>query len=299
MNKNRFLSLCLLVVSTLSFISCSTDVEPLDPAVDLTPPQPSSFFKVDFDGQTFQANTTVAYVASGNILISGVKSTGQTVSIALDGSTVGTYNTDTHIISYSASPNSEYDYVNFNELPDGNYVSNGSVVITAIDTNAKTISGTFVFTGYWSDFTNENPPAPIEFTNGSFTIPYISSENPPASDDSFTAKVNSVAFTGEFITTAYASSGESAWITINGKNTDQNTISVLLNDDAEVGTHPVTEDFGGNARGRYQIGQTAPSNATSGSVTIISKTADRVKGTFQFTVASGQAITEGAFDVEY
>ncbi|MDR6967451.1 hypothetical protein J2X31_001462 [Flavobacterium arsenatis] len=179
MKKNRFLSLCLLLVSTLGFISCSTDVEPLDPAVVLTPPQSSTFFKVDFSGQTFQANTTVAYVSSGNILISGVKSTGQTVSIALDGATVGTYDTDNHIISYNPSPNSEYDYVNFNELPDGNYVSNGSVVITAINTTAKTISGTFKFTGYWSDFTDENPPSPIEFTNGSFTIPYVSQMDNP------------------------------------------------------------------------------------------------------------------------
>lgn len=297
MKKNRFLSLCLLVVSTLGFISCSTDVEPLDPAVELTPPQASTFFKVDFSGQTFQANTTVAYISSGNILISGVKSTGQTVSIALDGATVGTYDDGNNIISYTQSPNSEYDYVNFNELPDGNYVSNGSVVITAINTTAKTISGTFAFTGYWSDFTDENPPAPIEFTNGSFTIPYTSSEN-PVGGDSFTAKVDGVAFVGEVITTAYASSGESAWITINAKNTAQNTITVSLNDDAELGTHAITDGFGGNARGMYQIGQASPSTATSGSVTIISKTADRIKGTFQFT-AGTQAITEGAFDVEY
>lgn len=299
MKKNRFLSICLLLFSTLSFISCSTDVEPLDPAVELNPNPPAgSFFKVDFSGQTFEANTTVAYVASGNILISGVKSSGQTISIALDGATVGTYNTDTHIISYSASPNSEYDYVNFNELPDGNYVSNGTVVITEINMDTKMISGTFSFTGHWSDFTDENPPAPIEFTNGSFKIPFTSSGN-PVEGDTFTAKVNGDGFVGEVITTAYASSGESAWITVNAKNTAQNTISISINDDAELGTHPFTNEFGGNAKASYQIGNAESSNSVSGSLTIVSKTDDRVKGTFQFVAGTGQAITEGAFYVEY
>ncbi|MFY0481294.1 DUF6252 family protein [Flavobacterium sp. PLA-1-15] len=299
MKKTKFLSLCLLVVTAFNFISCSGDVEPLDPAVELNPNPPAgSFFKVDFSGQTFEANTTVAYVASGNILISGVKSSGQTISIALDGATVGTYNTDTHIISYSASPNSEYDYVNFNELPDGNYVSNGTVVITEINMDTKMISGTFAFTGHWSDFTDENPPAPIEFTNGSFKIPFTSSGN-PVEGDSFTAKVNGAAFVGEVITTAYASSGESAWITINGKNTAQNSISININDDAELGTHAIVNEFGSNAKASYQIGNAESSDATSGSLTIISKTDDRIKGTFQFTAVTGQAITEGAFDVEY
>lgn len=299
MKKTKFLSLCLLVVTAFNFISCSGDVEPLDPAVELTPPQASSFFKVDFSNQTFQANTTIAYISANNILISGVKSTGQTVNILLDGTTARTYDHLSSILSYTQSPNSDYDYVNINELPDGNYVSNGSVVITAIDTNAKTISGTFSFTGYWSDFTDENPPAPIEFTNGSFTIPYTTSANPPSTGDSFFAKVNGTEFVDDLISTAYASSGESAWITITATNA-QSRISVAVDDDAELGTHTITDDFFSNkARGVYQIGEITPSNAVSGSVTIISKSADRIKGTFQFTVGTGQAITEGTFDVEY
>lgn len=38
MNKNKFLSTCLILFTSLIFTSCSTDVEPLDPAVVVEPP---------------------------------------------------------------------------------------------------------------------------------------------------------------------------------------------------------------------------------------------------------------------
>ncbi|WP_026705002.1 DUF6252 family protein [Flavobacterium soli] len=299
MKRFKFLSVCFIVFSAF-LTSCSGDVEPLDPAVIVTPEQPEGgFFQVDFNGDTFEANTTIAYVSSGNILISGVKSTGQTVSIALDGAAVGTYDNENNILSYSPSPNSEYDYVNFNEDADGNYISNGSVVITEIDTEAKTITGTFTFTGYWSDFTDENPPAAIEFTNGSFSIPYISSED-PGDGDFVKAKIDGIDFEDEIITTAFASSGEFDIITINGINEQDQQISLFINDDAEVGTHVMTnEPLGNMARAAYRIGDANPSYSATGSLTISTKTADRISGTFNFTTTTGEVITAGSFDVEY
>jgi len=299
MKKIKFLTVCFILLSAF-LTSCSGDVEPLDPAVDLTPDPPAGgFFKVDFSDQTFQATTTVAYISSGNILISGVRSTGQTISIALDGSTVGTYNTDDNIISYTPSPNSEYDYININELPDGNYVNNGSVIITEIDTDAKTISGTFSFTGYWSDYTDENPPSPIEFTNGSFSIPYVSSDD-PGDGDFVKAKIDGIDFEDEIITTAFASSGEFDIITINGINEQDQQISLYINDDATIGTHVMTNEPVGNmVRASYGIGDANPSYSTIGSLTISAKTADRISGTFNFTTATGVVITAGSFDAEY
>lgn len=251
----------------------------------------SSFFKVDFNGQTFNATTTVAIITEGTIIINGVKdSNGENFALILNGSTTGVYNTADDLFTYSTSSTAEYGYSNFSDLPSEN---SGLVTITSIDQVNKTISGTFNFKGFWSDFLNTNPPAPIEFTNGSFTVPYTGSF--PSTTDTFFAKVDGLEFVESFIATGFASVGTNDVISVNANNIADDRISISINDTFTVG----------NAYSAVNEAQCSlkedgvVSYANLGTVTIVSKTATRISGTFSFTTISGKTITEGAFDVEY
>src|SRR5690606_41062736 len=79
-----------------------------------------------------------------------------------------------------------YAYVNF-DLEEG---TSGSVNITSINTQNQTISGTFTFTGWWSNDVDEIDP--IEFTNGVFeNIPYTGDPGTnPIGEDEFVATVD-------------------------------------------------------------------------------------------------------------
>ena len=70
---NQFVLLFVLVTAAL-FNSCTTDVEPIDPAVIITNPVTNGQLKVDIDGQTFVATNVQAVVNSTAIAISGLRS---------------------------------------------------------------------------------------------------------------------------------------------------------------------------------------------------------------------------------
>lgn len=184
------------------FNSCET--EPIDPAVldninnPENPNNTAGFFKVDFNGGTYVATTRTAIIDNGVILIGGSRgNNGENIGIILDGTTTGNY-TDSAIISYNPSAASEFDYVNL----DADFISNGIVVITEINTTTKIISGTFNFTGNWSDYDDANAPTSIAFTNGSFSIPYTTNSPDPDPDPlqgTFTVAIDEVPFVANSI----------------------------------------------------------------------------------------------------
>jgi hypothetical protein len=301
MKKINFLVAIILLFVAPNFISCTSDVEPIDPAIIIpTDPDPnpsSGVFKVNIDGATYTAATTMVYMTGGAIQITAMNAQGNNFGILLDGTTVGSYPANDNLIAYTQA-GSEYGWWGYH--PSDDTANTGSVVITSIDTANHKISGTFSYTGYWSDDSATNIPAK-QFTNGVFTdLPYVT--NSPT-NDTFFAKVNGVDFNQNDLLVVIAGSGEE-FIAIGAANAADNNLSVNVKSNIGPGTYPIT---GSLATDSVQINYALTSDdfgeyATSGQVVITEKTATRIKGTFNGTVVIEgvtYAISTGSFDVEY
>jgi len=306
MSKIKYLSAFLLLFTAFTFTSCD-DNEPIDSAIVLNPEDGGEnpgggenevgLFKVDFDGQTFSSSTTIAYISGGSIIINAYRSNGENFSFILEGTANGTYPANQNLVTYTPA-GSEYGY--WGNHPTDDNADTGEVVITSINTTNRTISGTFKFTGYWSDFDNETI-APKQFTNGVFTnLPYTAT-NPTG--DTFFAKVNGSEFVDTDIFTAEIQVEGQEFISIGVANATDDEITVSVRSSAIAGSYPIT----GNSTDNVQVIYTPNSEdfgtrATAGTVTISEKTATRLKGTFTATVnidGIEYILSEGAFDVEY
>lgn len=299
MKKIKFLSALIVLFSALTFTSC--DNEPIDSAID-----PSSgggggggggaaTFKADFNGSTWNALSSQAVISGNIIQIAGIKSDGSSFGFLIDGSTVGTYPANENLLAFNPA-GSEYGYWSTNIANPTE--DTGSITITNIDTVNKKISGTFTFKGYWSN-EDEAGVLPINFTNGVFTnVPYINSSE---TGDSFYAKVGGVEFVDVDIIISEIGLGDQEFIGIGAQDSNLNSITVSVRTDAGVGTYPITGNIATDiAQAIYDYNDESYS-AVSGSVTILEKTATRIKGTFNF-VTEGTTpftISEGNFDVEY
>lgn len=312
MNKQNISSVLVLILSIFFFASC--DNEPLDPVLASQLSNPTNgggngsggtgttgLFAVDFGGQTWVATSTEAIMYSSAIHIGGLKaSNGQTFAFALNGNTVGTYDSASNLIAYDPNNNSN-GYVYWAVNPSSSSVSSGSVKITNIDTVNKTISGTFSFTGYWSDSAVSNV-APISFTNGVFTnIPYTTGTN--VSTDSFYAKVDGTEFVEDQIdVTEVLASGYPDSYSIVGAKADGQNIGLRFSKTLGVGTYNFSGPFNQDLASTCVFNSLLYTSDT-GTLTIVEKTATRIKGTFSlvvnnFTTSQNKSITQGAFDVE-
>lgn len=286
-----FKSKLQLVVLFFAVLFTSCTYEPVDGTVETVPGgnTASGVFKADFSGNTWTAKETQAIISGNFIEIAAVNSKGESFGIVIEGSIAGTYAANVNIVAYTPA-GTEYGYWAYN---DNNPTENtGSVIITKIDTEKKTISGTFQFKGYWSD--TDNPKPAIQFTNGVFKdIPYITQEE---TTDVFTAKVGSTNFVATDISTAEIDN----FITIGALDANFNNLSIVIKNTLGTGSHTITNTPSGNVQGYYEDAN-AEYKAISGNIEITSKTADRIKGTFNFTTNGTPpfVITEGTFDVEY
>lgn len=316
MKKIKFISLCVVLFTASIFTSCTTDVEPLDPAVELTPENPNNpeqgVLKVDFDGQTFVATTVQAVVNNTAIAISGLRaSNGDFIQITLPAplNQVGTYtwndalaaNTVLGLI-YSTSGALGYvtspQNAEFAEFPE--YQDTATITISSIDMENKTISGTFQFTG--GRFSDEGVPEFKNFTNGSFTNISFAGDITAPSDNSFFAKLDGADFNPATVTANKLTD----LIYIIGKKQGVENISVVLPITAAPGTYEM--DIFGDYKAIYiqDSSNTGTFNGDEGTLTIISHdTANKkIKGTFNFVGSSffttiTHTITDGTFDVTY
>jgi hypothetical protein len=294
------------------FIMASCDNEPIDPVLanQLNTNNnnnnnngggggtTSGVFKADFSGQTWTADAYEAVIYNGQIQIAGSKGTqGEGFGFILNGTVPGTYASTSNLLAFVPA-NSQEQYIGFDFANPTNNV--GNVVVTNIDTVNHKMSGTFNFTGYWSD-TSVTNVLPIVFSNGVFTdIPYTTG-NP--STDTFYAKVDGVEFVENNIDVAYTqSSGFPDSISIVASKSNGDNVGLSIAQSLPVGTYQFAGPFG------TQINSTALFSGTlfngdTGSLTIVSKTATRISGTFtlvtkNFTTNATKSITEGSFDVE-
>lgn len=320
MRKFLFFILPLIIITTFCLNSC--EIEPLDPALINTNPNSnhgntSGVFKVDFDGKTFVATTVQAIVNDTYIEISGLKMpSGEIVQITLPApyNKVGTYTWKSigaagGIMGMAYMPSNGTEVFSADEKDSGGasdfpgYTDTASITITKIDAVNKKISGTFQFTGVrFKDLTGTSVETKV-FTNGSFTDISFTDDNLGLDTDTFYAKLDGTEFVEDDIdVAAVVSSGVNPYYSIVGKKTNGDSISLGIAQSLSVGTYQITGVFGEPVTSSCHIGNVLY-NANSGSITITSKTATHLTGTFNavvknFTTGATKTISSGAFSVD-
>lgn len=267
---------------------------------NIIPPPPSDqVFTCNFDGQTFNGNDIEAYYNNNSLYIFAKKTaTNDRFIIYISNvATAVNYNPNTldNVLLIYQPANTEYAYSGFNFNNETQVT--GNILVSELDLVNNKVSGTFNFTGHWTDW--NNPTSKI-FSNGIFEdINLIL--GPPPSDDVFEFELNGEEYGDSNIYTSDIFIGSNGYYSIVGVKTDKR-VGINIKTTLGVGTYPITST--GDAQGFYI--NTTPSftlNASSGTLTIIEKTTNRIKGTFSF-VASAQGgngpfdITNGTFDVE-
>lgn len=301
------------------FLICSAfqcDDEPLEGefVVDLpdinNPIDPTAGdFRVDFDGQTFVADTKQATIINEAINISGLRgSQGEILTITLQGDTEGTYqlglDSGSNVLPDGAAyvePNNTGSSV-WVTTP-GSSETQGQVLISSINTINKTISGTFSFTGTNASL---SPVETKEFINGVFTDVQYATELPNNSENSFFAKVDGEEFVDDTIQATEASIPGLSSIGIVARKNNGETMSITLDSDISAGNYNFSTFSIPSAQ--YNLSSTLV-NSGDGTLTISQHNISEkfIVGTFAFTTnpAPGSTgtqtydITEGSFSVSY
>lgn len=309
MKRIRILSVLLTMFVAIGFTGCQT--EPVDPAVlDNNPidvPGDASF-TVEFGGETFEADQAQAVFQNSTLSISGIRGTnGEAVSMMLSVNGEGLYNSAIEgqeiLFMYMPNATSGYSYSNINpETLD----LNGVVEITEIDEVNHTISGTFSFTGYYSNDEANLPP--VVFSNGQFTdLPYTGAQVPeePGEDPYFTATVNGADVDYSEDTTAITSTLDGVeYITLVGASTTSlESITLNLNGVTEPGTYAIGDSSLDDVNASFNSAEGDSYNAQSGTLTIVSNEDGWIIGTFSFAGVNGETgdvveVVDGAFKVE-
>lgn len=306
MSRAKLTYVFLFSILLTAFNSCN--IEPYEGEVseDGTSSEgnETGVFKVDFDNETYTAETVSATILDNVINISGLRSSSQDVfTINVFATTTGTY-------PLGVTQNQvEVNAIAYIDSGTGNVWSSvkdfitqqGEITITEIDEVNKTISGTFFFTGY-NTFQETKG-----FTNGVFTkISYDTDVSTSDNDNAFFAKIDDVEFVEDGIGGALLSlPGTPSIITISATKTSLETISISVNADIAIGTY----DFStlNTPMGQYNLSLTEGVVSDSGTLKITSHdtTNKRIIGTFSFSASSilgtgsSYEITEGSFDVTY
>lgn len=296
MKKIQIISLILILFSSITFISCNE--EPIDSAITLNNDDDNNnntgaFFKADFSGATWTAQNTIVVISGNSFSLEATRgASGEGFEFILNGSSVGSYLAKNNDVSFTPA-SSVFGYAGIN--PANINENTGSVTITSINTTNQTVSGIFNYKGYWSDSAVTNI-LPIIFSNGVFNnLPYVTQNS---SNNSFFALVDGVTF----VDTNVSVNTVSNVIGISASNVSNQNITIGIRDNVTPGVYPITGNIGTDVvQASYKFNNVSL-QAFSGSVTIISKTANRIKGTFNFKSSNGPTqyqVTQGQFDVDY
>ena len=258
----------------------------------VNPTGPGSF-KVDFNGQTFVADTIQASVGNALFTVAGIRGAdGETVSLGIEEPVVQGRTYDSAFFAYDVNEADDNSYSN----DDGE----GTLTITEYDTVNHTVSGTFSFIGIYTNPASGNPN--IAFTNGVFTdVPY----NAESNSDVFTATIAPA--TGEGVAIDYSSDLVVSLVndtTINMQAVGTaDEIRLAIVSTVRQGTYVFTNAFGSNYKATFEIDD-VDYPIDGGSLTIISNENGRLKGSFEFDVKDEagvviRRVTNGNFDVEY
>jgi hypothetical protein len=288
MKKISVLSAILVLFTAISFTSC--DTEPVDPVLNENNNNNGgpALFEVEIDGELFTATAAQATIVNGGIALTGAKSNGEAVGFVTTDVEVGTYENAMQFYIDSE----EMQYMN---VDPETVEHTGSVIITEIDTENHTISGTFSFSG-WANLQGE----PKEFTNGVFeNIPYTGDIDPtPVGDEYFKAKID-----GDLTSFGMINAMELGdQLALVGANAG-GSIDIRVPADIATGTYELNDEFENELHATYlSLGEMNGYSAIDGSLTIITHNDNVIKGTFEFVGEDMDGnvieITDGEFNIE-
>jgi hypothetical protein len=290
--------------SALLFLFACSKEKSFEKSNSVPPVSSAADFTANINNVAWSAADSLrgASIISGIINITGISSDNKQISMTLNGSTTGTYILDQNSLSVGnyVDGNSENVFGFATNQGTDTGEAGGKVIVTEIDANNKTISGTFQF----KVFRNMDSQQQV-ITEGVFNkIPFVTSLPPASTTDTFFVKVDGVDWSPPSITASV-----SAGILIIAASEQNGSRSVGLVMPATATTGNYIMDF---ATGDY-FGEYSPNPTTflisdsTGTLQIIdNNTSTRhVKGTFQFPAKDlnggpqSAVLTEGSFSVGY
>lgn len=282
MKKIKLLSVFFLLATAVIFTSCNSD-DSNDP-VNI----PTGTFTADMDGEPFVAMTATAMQVNGTISIAGLRNTnGELITIIAQGTTPGTYQNS--FMYYTTATTNGTEYIN---VDPSVVFPNGSVTITSVQNG--TVSGTFNFTAY----TMEDGAAPIVFTNGSFENVPLTVQNTPVGN-SISATLNGTPLT-------FMGAGVTNQNTLSVSGMNMNTmmgVNISMPINIAVGTHAVGDSPSTGVFIMLTNVNDGAVESISGTLTVTSKTANTIAGTFSFTGmdwdGNDYSVLDGQFNVQY
>ena len=293
-------------ILALSFGNSSCQKEFIIDDIDstlFTPPNlpgVTGSFTATIDGVKFTADKiSAATVSMGIIALSGQSNAGESITLRVADSGVHVYSLDigsaTNVGAYSKG--SEFGYAT--NQGDGPEQSGGTLSITSINKDKKTISGKFSMNVYRQYDGNQK-----KITEGVFRdISYATEPIPQANaKDTFRVKIDGTAFP------VYSISAFNLYNMITLTVNDQavaKTVGISMPSDVKAGSYDFSP-FGPDFIGQYNPNSTTYLSATSGKITILEHnvSSKRIKGNFNFEAKElmGEKksnLSEGYFSITY
>lgn len=305
--KKQLMKFSLITFLTILVVACSSD----DDSNNNTGASDGEFV-AKIDGSEFRVSTQVAATLYNGIFnIAAIKaSTGETITITVSNAEEGTFNLGPNSNTLSAAIymiNGEDAYGSAGEG------GSGTIKITNIDLDNKTVSGTFNFTAIRQTFgdNGEIITEIVEVNNGAFNNIDLSSSIPGNSNSTLSAKIDGNDLNaGSVRAMEIPFQGTPNISIIANNNSTHQHLSLMFPKSITPGTYNFTGSFS-NYIGFYNPnlgGGTNNYTAESGTLTITSynTTAGTIKGTFKFSAKRldpndpdiTYEITSGSFTAE-
>jgi hypothetical protein len=295
-------SVLLLFACSFILISCSKKEDPYAPVYpggnngggNGGGNGSSGTFSAKVDGNDFNpADSIQAVIMNGAIVVSA-KHNGAYMVISADGESEGTYVLDTSLGISSVSYTKFEGDITYASVYENGVV--GEVVITQIDEDKKTVSGTFHarvarYDGLDLEF--------VEITSGEFKDVTYTTTVPPTTGSTIKADIDGVTFTAPSVS-GMVQVGK---IALNGTDGSR-ALGIFLDQTITPGTYSM--DLAGN-NVAYSPTMTTPYFTQSGTIVVTKHdvSAKRIEGTFFLTaedlIGGGPdiIITNGEFAVTY
>lgn len=326
MKKFQLFSWVLVAFLAFQFTACED--EPLEGEF----PQPTGNnaeegqFIATVAGESFIADNTEASISTENtLIISGNKaSTNEEITIIVENVAVGTFNITAGTGNQNTGIYVDNDETAFPYISAGILGGSGQLVITEIDADVSTITGTFSFVGIRIAVDENGNPVvdgngnpvieTIDITNGAFnSIPFTGGGGGGGGDpsaDTFFAKVDGVDFVPELLTAMRPVIGNEAMVSIVAMNAEGDQLRIDIPESLGTGTfamEPISD--GTKLIGQYNSagpGESLSSDPGTITITNFDILAGFIEATFSFTARDPLGedptvveITEGNFSISY
>lgn len=171
----------------------------------------------------------------------------------------------------------------------------GVVNVTSNDIVSRKITGNFNGTIYLYDFMSSTLLGTKTISNGIFSNVHYKIANDPSH---FVVNLNGVGYDNS--STITTTSFENNTIIIDAPDdTNDNDVILVIDNTTPIGTYNITNSSSATTVKGVYVSNGTSLLAQSGSITITSKTANRIIGTFNFTTGGSNSFTQGTFDLEY